>query len=70
MRRIYLTSLVLLFGFSFANAQEIADATQEIIEVVEVKEPEIQLNWETSYDEAIKRAKLEKETFTNLLYRL
>ncbi|APG65006.1 hypothetical protein LPB136_06390 [Tenacibaculum todarodis] len=60
MRKIYLTSLILFLGFSFANAQESVD-TQEVIEVQEILEPEIVINWEKSYDDALKRAKAENK---------
>lgn len=59
MRRIYLTILILFLGFTTVKAQETVDA-QEVIEVEAVKTlPTI--NWETSYKEAVAKAKAENK---------
>lgn len=67
MRKIYLTSLILFIGFGVAKAQETVN-TQEGMDVVtvaaveEVVTPEeVVINWESSYKDALKRAKDENK---------
>lgn len=51
---------MLFLGLTTVVAQDNVDATQETIEVQEVIEP-IVINWESSYKEAINRAKKENK---------